>query len=133
MEEKDIVQILDVVRDLLTKPDVKVKIQCAIKRITKPRDTFEKYAAGKGRRMTIEIPYDEGEYMSGPIETLGDAYPKLQAKIRQCLINGKAIGPAGMFYCVMAEDLLKRADKAAIEQDIVAMVQIAQEMQEFGE
>lgn len=65
--------------------------------------------------------------------TLGDEYPKLQQKIRQCLINGKEIGPNGEFYCLLAEDLLKRADKAVIEQNLPDMISIFKEMQEFSE
>lgn len=63
--------------------------------------------------------------------TLGDAYSQEQARIRQCLLDGQEIGPAGQFYCLMAEDLLKRADKAAIEGDLVAMIRLYKEMQEF--
>lgn len=67
------------------------------------------------------------------MSSLGEEFPKEQARIRQCLMNGKEIGPAGFFYCAMAEDLLKRADKAAMEQDLPAMISIYQEMKEFKE
>jgi hypothetical protein len=63
--------------------------------------------------------------------TLGDAYPQEQARIRQCIENGREIGPAGMFYVAMAEDLLRRADRAAISGDVVEMVRLFKEMQEF--
>lgn len=66
-------------------------------------------------------------------ETLGEAFPKQQARLRQCLINGKEIGPAGAYYCLVIEDLLKRADQAAIQQDLVAMINIYREMQEIKE
>lgn len=42
-------------------------------------------------------------------------------------------GPAGAFYCHVIEDVLKRADKAAIEQDLPAMICIYKEMQEIKE
>lgn len=65
------------------------------------------------------------------MDTLGDAYPREQVRIRQCILNGQEIGPEGRFYVLMAEDLLKRADKAAIEGDVVAMIRLYKEMQEF--
>jgi hypothetical protein len=65
--------------------------------------------------------------------TLGEAYPQQQARLRQMLINGREIGPAGAFYCAMVEDVLRRADKAAIEQDLPAMIAIYQEMVEMKE
>lgn len=67
------------------------------------------------------------------MSSLGDKFPEEQARIRQCILNGKEIGPSGAFYVMMAEDLLRRADKAVMEQDIVKMVQIYREMQEFKE
>lgn len=65
--------------------------------------------------------------------TLGDVYPQQQARLRQCLVHGKEIGPAGAFYCEVIEDLLKRADRAAMEQDLPAMISIYKEMQEIKE
>lgn len=62
--------------------------------------------------------------------TLGEAYPQEQARLRVLLGHGKEIGPSGVFYCAMIEELLQRADKAAIEQDLVAMIRIYKEMQE---
>jgi len=64
-------------------------------------------------------------------ETLGEAYPKEQARIRECLRRGRDIGPAGAFYCAMADALLQRADRAAVSGDLVAMIQVYQEMCEF--
>lgn len=60
--------------------------------------------------------------------TLGEAFPVEQARLRILLGYGKEIGPAGAFYCAVIEDILKRADKAAIEQDLPAMISIYQEM-----
>lgn len=62
--------------------------------------------------------------------TLGEAYPKEQARVRIVLGYYKEIGPAGAFGAAMIEDLLQRADKAAIEGDAVAMIRIFQEMKE---
>lgn len=65
--------------------------------------------------------------------TLGEAYPQQQARLRQMLVNGREIGPAGAFYCATIEDVLQRADKAAIEQDLPEMIKIYQEMLEMKE
>ncbi len=65
--------------------------------------------------------------------SLGDEFPKQQARLRTLLGYGKEIGPAGTFYCAVIEDVLRRADKAAIEQDLAAMITIYQEMQEIQE
>jgi len=63
---------------------------------------------------------------------LGDAYLKEQARLRSLMrISAALPGAAMVFYCGTLEDLLKRADRAAMEQDIVAMVGIYQEMQAF--
>lgn len=65
------------------------------------------------------------------MSSLGIEFPIEQARIRECIANGKEIGPAGAFYCAMAEDLLRRADKAAIEGDVVEMIALYQEMKDF--
>lgn len=62
---------------------------------------------------------------------LAFAFPDEQARIRQCLVHGKEIGPAGAFYCAMAEDLLRRADLAAAAGDVIKMIKIYKEMREF--
>jgi hypothetical protein len=56
--------------------------------------------------------------------TLGEAYPQQQARLRQMLANGREIGPSGAFYCAVIEDVLQRADKAVIEQDLPEMIKI---------
>lgn len=66
-------------------------------------------------------------------ETLGEAFPREQARLRRCLVNGARIGPAAAFYCTTIENLLRRADKAAVEQDTIAMIGIFKEMQEIKE
>ncbi len=43
----------------------------------------------------------------------------------------REIGPPGAFALAMIEDCLKRADKAAAEQDIAKMVRVFAEMKEF--
>jgi hypothetical protein len=65
--------------------------------------------------------------------TVGDDFPQQQARIRQCIEYGREIGPAGRFYVAMAEDLLRRADAAAISDDIVQQLAVYKEMTEFKE
>jgi hypothetical protein len=67
------------------------------------------------------------------IVTLGDAFPEQQARLRELLGLYKGIGPAGVFGVAMIEDCLRRADRAAIEGDVVAMVQLFDEMKGFKE
>lgn len=61
------------------------------------------------------------------MKTLGEAYPEEQARLRELLIEYKKI-PTGTFASLMIEALLRRADKAAIEQDLPEMIKIYQEM-----
>jgi hypothetical protein len=65
--------------------------------------------------------------------TLGEAYPIEQARVRKILGYYKEIGPPGLFGAAMIEDLLKRADKAVMEQDITKMILIFEEMKEIKE
>ena len=63
------------------------------------------------------------------METLGEAFPKEQARVRKILGEYVKLGPAGRFGMVWIEDLLRRADRAAIEGDTVAMIALYQELQ----
>jgi hypothetical protein len=62
------------------------------------------------------------------METLGEAYPKQQARLRTLLGYGRDIGPAGAFYCAVIEDVLQR-----IEGDLPAMIRLYKEMEEIKE
>lgn len=64
--------------------------------------------------------------------SLGDAFIEQQSRLRTLLGHGRELGAAGVFYCSVIEDILKRADRAAMEQDIVAMFGIYQEMKEIN-
>lgn len=64
------------------------------------------------------------------METLGDAYPKEQARLRRLIEAYRKIGPAGTFGRMMIEDTLRRADEAAISGDLVAMIRLYKEMQD---
>lgn len=60
--------------------------------------------------------------------TLGEDYPNEQARVREVLGCYKELGPVGRFGAMVIEDVLRRADKAAIEQDLPAMIRLYQEM-----
>ena len=62
---------------------------------------------------------------------VSDDFPREQARIRECLEHGREIGPAGRFYCAVAEDLLRRAEKAFASGDIIEIVRMYQEMRGF--
>jgi hypothetical protein len=64
------------------------------------------------------------------MSTLGDEYPKMQARVRALIEVYKEIGPAGTFGRIMIEQVLERADRAAISGDVVAMIRSFKEMEE---
>jgi len=65
------------------------------------------------------------------MESLGEALPKEQARVREVLGYYKEIGPAGMFGAAMIEQSLQKADKAIMSGDIVAMMGAYKELQEI--
>ena len=67
------------------------------------------------------------------MSNLAEAYPKEQERIRRAVQHGREIGPAGMFYVAMGEDLLRRADSAATSGDVGEMVKVYAEMREWKE
>ena len=67
------------------------------------------------------------------MSTLGEEYPKEQARVREILGQYKEIGPAGAFGVAMIEDTLRRADEAVAAGDVVAMLCLFQEMREVRE
>lgn len=62
------------------------------------------------------------------MSTVGDEYPKQQARCRDLLLMYDSIGPAGAFGKAMIEQVLKRADEAALSGDPVAMIRCYLEM-----
>jgi len=62
------------------------------------------------------------------IETLADALPKEQARVRKVLTAYKETGPAGAFGATMIEHVLRRADVAVMSGDVVAMLGVFNEL-----
>ncbi len=63
------------------------------------------------------------------METLGDALPKEQARVREVLGHYKEIGTAGMFGAAMIEQSLKNSDQAVMSGDLVAMLRAYEDLE----
>ena len=66
--------------------------------------------------------------MPEKIQTLGEMLPIEQARARELLVTYKELGPVGVFGATHIEDTLKKADQAVIQGDLVAMIQIYQDL-----
>ena len=66
-------------------------------------------------------------------ESLAEALPKEQARVREVLGHYKAIGPAGAFGAAMIEVELAKADRAAASGDVVAMLRAFQSLKEIDD
>jgi hypothetical protein len=66
------------------------------------------------------------------VVTLGEDYINQQARVRELRQHGIEIGPAGAFYVAVCDDLLRRADAAAISGDLVDMICVYKEMKELS-
>ena len=62
------------------------------------------------------------------MDTLADALPREQARCRELLQIYKDLGPVGAFGHAAIEGALKRADKAAAEGDVAAMIRSLEEL-----
>lgn len=60
--------------------------------------------------------------------TLGEEYPKEQARCREILGYYRELGPVGSFGAAMIEATLKRADEAAVTGDLAAMISAFEDM-----
>ena len=62
------------------------------------------------------------------VDTVGDDFPRQQQRVRELLKDYNDIGPAGAFGAAAIEQVLQRADRAAISGDIVAILRSYQEL-----
>jgi len=60
--------------------------------------------------------------------SVGEDFPKQQARARELLQQYREIGPAGGFGALMIEQALQRADQAAMSGDVVAIVRSYEEL-----
>ena len=65
------------------------------------------------------------------MSSLAVEYPKAQERLRAVLEQYQAIGVPGSFGAFQIKDTLKRADQAAVSGDMVAMVRLYAEMEEY--
>lgn len=71
---------------------------------------------------------------AGERESLAEAYPKEQARVRNAVAEARAAGvPEFTFYIAVGEDLLRRAEIAAMSGDVVQMLRLFAELREFKE
>ena len=61
--------------------------------------------------------------------SVGEEFPKQQARARDLLKQYRDIGPAGTFGALMIEQALQRADQAAMSGDVVAILRSYHELQ----
>lgn len=63
--------------------------------------------------------------------TVGDDFPKQQARVRAVLQLYKDLGPAGAFGAMMIEQTLQQADEAMASGDIVRILQAYEALREI--
>ena len=56
------------------------------------------------------------------MESLAEALPKEQKRVREVLSYYKEIGPAGQLGAIMIESALQHADKATTSGDVIQMI-----------
>jgi hypothetical protein len=84
--------------------------------------------------MTLETHQMNGlmsDLGRGTMESLGEALPKEQARVREVLGHYKEIGAPGRFGVMMIEQSLKKADQAIMSGDVAAMITAFKELQEI--
>lgn len=65
------------------------------------------------------------------METLADALPKEQQRVRDLIPIYKSAGPAGSFALAMINHSLKTAEIAAASGDVVAMLRSLEDLREY--
>ena len=67
------------------------------------------------------------------MESLGEALPKEQARVRELIVQyrGPELGGSGIFAATMMENSLKEADKAIMSGDVVAMIRAYEDLKEY--
>jgi hypothetical protein len=64
-------------------------------------------------------------------ESLAEALPREQARVREILGHYKEIGPAGMFGAAFIEADLREADQAVMSGDVVRMIRAYEKLKEI--
>lgn len=66
-------------------------------------------------------------------ESLGEALPEQQARVREILGHYKALGTPGIFGALMIEHSLREADRAVMSGDPVAMLRAYEDLKSIKE
>lgn len=61
-------------------------------------------------------------------DSLAEAFPKEQVRVRELMTLYKDMGQPGMFGSAMLEQVMRRSDVAASSGDVVAMLRSFEEM-----
>jgi hypothetical protein len=64
-------------------------------------------------------------------ESLAEALPREQARVREILGHYKEIGPAGVFGAAFIEADLREADQAVMSGDVVRMIRAYEKLKEI--
>lgn len=64
------------------------------------------------------------------MSSVGEEYPKEQARLRELLNEYRKIGPAGAFGATMIEATIREAEAAAMSGDVVRVVRAFAAMQD---
>lgn len=64
-------------------------------------------------------------------ESLAEAIPKEQERVREVLAIYRSIGPAGAFGAACIEQTLREADRAVMSGDVIAMLRSFKAMKEI--
>lgn len=62
------------------------------------------------------------------MNSVGEDFPNEQARVRELLGQYKEIGPVGTFGAMMIEQVLQRADAAAISGDVIQILRSYEEL-----
>ncbi len=65
--------------------------------------------------------------------SVGEDFPKQQARVRTIRGHAAEIGPAGQFLVMACDQVLKDAEEAAISGDVVRMLRVYKRLREFKE
>ncbi len=64
----------------------------------------------------------------GEVRSVGEAFPAEQARVRELLLAYKALGEVGVFGATMIQEVLLRAEAAAISGDVIRILRSYEEL-----
>lgn len=62
------------------------------------------------------------------MSSVGEDFPNEQARVRELLSQYREIGPNGAFGAFMIQQVLERADRAAISGDVIEILRSYEEL-----